>query len=157
MVNVPSSEIIRITRSAAETRELGKAIARRCLGGELILLSGDLGTGKTCFTQGLAIGLDVDSNQQVTSPTFTLHVEYQGRLRLNHLDLYRLDDYFSADTIGLDEMLNDQKAVTVVEWPEILPGQLTRNCLYVLLEHVDNDMRKLTLTAIGQKYQELLK
>ena len=78
-----------ITKSADETRELGSKIGKRSEAGMVILLDGDLGAGKTCLTQGIAKGLDI--NRSVTSPTFTIQKIYYGRLLLNHIDVYRLE------------------------------------------------------------------
>jgi tRNA threonylcarbamoyladenosine biosynthesis protein TsaE len=109
--------------SPEQTRALG-----RCLGqciekkGAILRLCGDLGSGKTCFVQGLAQGLGVPDAYAVTSPTYTLINEYPGRLPLYHIDLYRLAGHNDADGIGLYEILGDA-AVVAVEWSERLPEE----------------------------------
>lgn len=107
-----------ITRSAGETFGLAKRIGEQLSGGEVFLLKGDLGAGKTVFAKGLAAGLEIDPSE-VTSPTFTLVNPHQGRLRLYHVDLYRLDAGAHQE-LGLEEILDDEKAVTVIEWAERL-------------------------------------
>jgi len=107
-----------VTHSAEETFVLAKNIAAQLRGGEIFLLTGDLGTGKTVFVKGLAAGLGIEP-MDVTSPTFTLVNIHEGRLRLYHIDLYRLD----AGThhgLGLEEIFDDEKSVTAVEWAERL-------------------------------------
>src|SRR4030095_4728204 len=103
-----------ITRSPEETFELAKRIGEQLEGGEVFLLTGDLGAGKTIFAKGLAAGLGIDP-ADVTSPTFTLVNVHEGRLRFYHIDLYRLDTG-AHERLGLEEILEDKKTVTVVEW-----------------------------------------
>lgn len=110
--------MVRHSRSETETRAIAAALAPALAPGAVILLSGDLGAGKTAFVRGLAEGLGLDSDA-VTSPTFTLVHEYRGgRLPLIHVDLYRLD-HAELDEIGLDQDLAAQ-GVTAVEWSERL-------------------------------------
>jgi tRNA threonylcarbamoyladenosine biosynthesis protein TsaE len=106
------------THSPEETFELARSIGRRLEGGEVFLLSGELGAGKTVFAKGLAAGLDIDPSD-VTSPTFTLVNAHEGRLRFYHVDLYRLESGAYRD-LGLEEIFDDEKAVTVIEWAERL-------------------------------------
>jgi tRNA threonylcarbamoyladenosine biosynthesis protein TsaE len=107
------------SRDAAETFALGEQMGSRLAGGEIILLDGALGAGKTVFVKGLAGGLGIDASE-VTSPSFTLVNRYdEGRLTLYHLDLYRLDEGVSAThAVDLDELLADARAVIVIEWAE---------------------------------------
>ena len=120
MPEIPTGQFI--THEAEETFELAYAIGEALDQSTIFLLQGDLGAGKTVFAKGLAAGLDIDP-ADVNSPTFTLVNAHEGRLKLYHLDLYRLGG--SADElyeIGLDEMLNEPNAVVVIEWPERLGG-----------------------------------
>ena len=112
------------TRTADETQKLGQTIGRWIEQPLVIALTGDLGSGKTAFVQGLAVGLEVPGQYYITSPTFTLINEYPGRLPLFHIDLYRLDDSSDLQDIGLDELLYDQ-AVFAIEWAE----KMTDDCL----------------------------
>lgn len=107
-----------VTSSAEQTFALARRIGEQLKGGEVFLLSGDLGAGKTIFAKGLAAALEIDP-AEVTSPTFTLINSYEGRLRFVHIDLYRLDSE-AHYTLGLDELLYDPKAVTAIEWAERL-------------------------------------
>ena len=109
-----------ISEEAAKTFGLGQQVGAQLIGGEILLLSGPLGAGKTVFVKGIAAGLGLDPSE-VTSPTFTLVNPYSGRLTLYHIDLYRLDEGASAaHAVDLDELLVDEKAVLVIEWAERL-------------------------------------
>lgn len=143
--------------SPEATRALAERLGRLCRGGEILLLMGDLGAGKTCFAQGLALGLGVPPRQRVTSPTFTLHAEYPGRLTLNHLDLYRLDDPCSLESLGLDEMFWDKTAVAAVEWPEILAGGAGPERLEIRIADEGAGVRGIEAAAYGARHGELLR
>ena len=107
------------SRSAAETFDLGRRVGESLMGGEILLLSGTLGAGKTVFVKGLASALGLDPDD-VSSPSFTLVNRHdEGRLTLYHLDLYRLDEGASAaHAVELDELLSDERAVIIIEWAE---------------------------------------
>ena len=108
------------THDAPETFALGKQIGAQLTGGEVLLLDGPLGAGKTVFVKGLASALDIDP-EEVTSPSFTLVNPYAGRLPLFHIDLYRLDEgAAAANAVDLEELLTDERAVIVIEWAERL-------------------------------------
>ncbi len=148
-----------LSGSPDATRALARRVGELCLGGEALLLFGDLGAGKTCFVQGLAAGLGVPAALRVTSPTFTIHAEYPGRLVLNHLDLYRLDDPVSAESLGVGDMLADRTAVTAVEWPEMLadgPGAADARRLEIRFESTGAEGRLLRLAAFGAAHARLL-
>lgn len=105
---------------AGETFALGRRLGAQLSGGEILLLDGPLGAGKTVFVKGLAAALDVDP-EEVTSPSFTLVNPYSGRLPLFHIDLYRLDEgAAAAHAVDLEELLSDENAVVVIEWAERL-------------------------------------
>lgn len=104
----------KITKNVQETYEVAKLVANYLKGGEILLLNGDLGAGKTTFTKGLAIALDVDD--VITSPTFTIMKEYYGKLKLYHFDMYRLNDEDEVYELGFEEYLNDENGVAVIEW-----------------------------------------
>ena len=108
------------SQSVEETFNLGEQFGKQLSGGEVVLLSGPLGAGKTIFAKGLASGLNIDP-EEVTSPSFTLVNLYEGRLRLYHIDLYRLDEGPpAAYAVDLDELLMDEQAIIVIEWAERL-------------------------------------
>ncbi len=142
--------------SPEDTRALARRIGALCRGGEAILLFGDLGAGKTCFVQGLAAGLGVPDTLRVTSPTFTLHAEYPGRLLLNHLDLYRLADPVSAENLGLADMLADGRAVAAIEWPEMIAEGVGAERLEIRFENAGENARLLRADAFGPGHGRLL-
>ena len=107
-----------LTHSAEETFKLASRTGEQLKGGEVFLLTGDLGAGKTVFAKGLAAGLGIDS-ADVTSPTFTLVNVHEGRLRFYHVDLYRLDAG-AHQGLGLEEIFEEENCVTVIEWAERL-------------------------------------
>jgi tRNA threonylcarbamoyladenosine biosynthesis protein TsaE len=115
--------MIESSGSVEETQALGERLGRVLGAGDVVLLEGTLGAGKTAFVQGLARGLDVPADRRVASPTFTLVNEHFGRVPLHHVDLYRIEDPRELDEIGILEYLEGQ-GVTVVEWAERL-GRLT--------------------------------
>lgn len=109
-----------LSAAAEETFSLGEHVGNQLLGGEILLLSGALGAGKTIFVKGIAAGLGIDK-EDVTSPSFTLVNPHEGRVRLYHIDLYRLDPGASAaQAVDLDELLTFENAVIVIEWTERL-------------------------------------
>jgi len=134
--------IQRVTRSEAETAAVATDLATRLHAGDVLLLSGTLGAGKTAFVRGLAAGLRIDPDE-VSSPTFTLIHEYRGgRLTLYHADLYRLERAATAD-LGLEE-LGVRDGVLAIEWPDRLshpmPGSIP-----IRIEIVDDQTRRITL------------
>ena len=109
-----------VTQSPAETLRLGKRMGQQLCGGEILLLDGPLGAGKTIFVKGIADALEIDP-EEVTSPSFTLVNPHAGRLPLFHLDLYRLNEGpAAAHAVDLEELLVDETAVIVIEWAERL-------------------------------------
>jgi tRNA threonylcarbamoyladenosine biosynthesis protein TsaE len=148
-----TSEMTYYSRAAAETQALGRRIGELCQPGDLILLEGTLGTGKTCLTQGIAWGLD--SDDYAASPSFMLVRELNGRLPLYHADLYRLEDIAEIVDLGFDDYFNGG-GVTVIEWAgkgrEVLPEEN----LSVNLSYAGDDARTLEFIAHGARYQELL-
>lgn len=133
---------------------VGEQLGRACQGGEVFLLSGSLGSGKTCFTQGLARGLGVPEGERVTSPTFILHSQYEGRLLLNHIDAYRLSDSHQPDP-GLDEIFGQPGTVCAVEWSEYLP-YLPHDHLGIHLTITGITTRQIRFTPVGALHTHLL-
>ncbi|HUK91156.1 MAG TPA: tRNA (adenosine(37)-N6)-threonylcarbamoyltransferase complex ATPase subunit type 1 TsaE [Blastocatellia bacterium] len=131
-----------ITHSPDETFEYARKLGERLDQGAVILLSGDLGAGKTVFAKGIAAALEIDP-ADVTSPSFTLVNTYKGKKTLHHADLYRLDVVRSVD-LGLDEMFDDRDAVTVVEWAERL-NWAPPDAIRVTIEYVSESERKITV------------
>ncbi|MDP7551925.1 MAG: tRNA (adenosine(37)-N6)-threonylcarbamoyltransferase complex ATPase subunit type 1 TsaE [Nitrospinaceae bacterium] len=108
------------THSHGESLALGEHLGQWLKAGDIVLLFGDLGSGKTTLTQGLCRGLGLPQNEYVRSPSFTLINEYQGAIPIYHIDLYRLDTIQEIETLGLEEILFAGKSVSIVEWAEKL-------------------------------------
>jgi tRNA threonylcarbamoyladenosine biosynthesis protein TsaE len=136
-----------ITRSAEETFELGQRIGGQLNEGAVFLLSGDLGAGKTVFAKGLAEGLGIDS-ADVTSPTFTLVNVHDGRLRLYHIDLYRLGEGIRPE-LGLEEILDEGRAVVVIEWAERLDFA-PDGAIQVEMVYLSDSERKINIQQLDQ-------
>ena len=142
------------TTSAAGTKAVAAALAGQVRAGDLLVLAGDLGAGKTAFTQGLGAALGVDA--PITSPTFTLAQRYEGRLRVHHLDVYRLSGPEEAADLDIADLLEDD-AVTLIEWGDTIRPALPPDFLEVrfALGEGDDD-RTLTFTAVGPRWADRL-
>jgi len=135
------------TTSVAATKELAAAVAKLAKPGDLVVLAGEMGSGKTAFAQGFAAGLGV--TEAVTSPTFTLARHYEGRIPLHHLDVYRLERMAEVMDLGLPELL-DGPGVTVIEWGDVVVTALPADYLEVRLGFgEDEDERELALRVVG--------
>ncbi len=140
--------------SATQTWRWGEQLGQLARAGDLVCLEGDLGSGKTCFTQGLGHGLGV--REEISSPTFILANEHRGgRLMLYHLDVYRLRSADEAIGIGLDDYLAGD-GVTVIEWAEKIRAVLPAERLWIMFRHVSDDERALQFQATGARYIEWL-
>ncbi|HXD33321.1 MAG TPA: tRNA (adenosine(37)-N6)-threonylcarbamoyltransferase complex ATPase subunit type 1 TsaE [Pyrinomonadaceae bacterium] len=135
-----------ISHSPADTVSLGSTIGGLLSGGEILLLSGPLGAGKTMFVKGLAVSLGIDP-EEVTSPTFTLVNPYEGRLRFYHIDLYRLDEGpTAAHAVDLDELLSEERAVIMIEWAERLGTyRLPENVWQVTISGDGDEPREIVI------------
>jgi tRNA threonylcarbamoyladenosine biosynthesis protein TsaE len=131
------------TRSNAETEAIAERLGRAFSGGEVVLLHGDLGSGKTVFVRGLARGLGLDP-EEVASPTFVLLTTYPGRLALHHADLYRLSGKGDERELGLEE-LPGPAGVLAIEWAERLSDAPWPRCFRVHLTHAGEDVRTLVI------------
>jgi tRNA threonylcarbamoyladenosine biosynthesis protein TsaE len=138
------AEIEVITASPGETMLAGEKLGGLAPAGTVIALRGNLGAGKTCLTRGIARGLGVEEG--VTSPTYTIISEYEGRLPLYHMDAYRLSGDEDAENLGLRELFS-QGAVTVIEWSERIPGSIPREAWIVELEILDGEKRCIRINA----------
>ena len=135
-----------------ETQALAQKLAEIVEPQDTITLEGDLGAGKTTFTQAFAKGLGI--TRTVNSPTFTIMKQYNGRLPLNHLDVYRLED--SDEDLGWGEIFYGD-AVTVVEWAHLIERDLPGERLAIEIRRVDEDARVITLIPFGKRYELLCK
>ena len=134
-----------ITSSYAETEEVGFKLAQTLGFGSVVLLYGNLGAGKTVFSRGFARGLGI--TEPVSSPTYTIVQEYDipGGGRLYHLDLYRISGVESALAFGVDEFIDDSRAINLIEWPMRIDGILPDNCIKVTLNHINDEKREITI------------
>ncbi len=133
------------TSSPEETASLGERLGETLEPGAVVLLTGELGTGKTCFIQGVARGLGVAS--RATSPTFVLVNEYRGRLPVHHVDLYRVESRAEIEDIGVTDLFGDD-GVTLVEWADKLGSLLPRDAIRVHIEGVgDDEPRRITIAG----------
>jgi tRNA threonylcarbamoyladenosine biosynthesis protein TsaE len=139
------------TLSPAETRRLGRQLAALLQAGDVVLLQGELGAGKTCFAQGIGAGLKVA--EAVKSSSFVLVNEYNGRLHVYHADLFRLDPR-QVFELGLEE--NAQDGLLLVEWPDRAPGELPPDHLLVRFESTGAKSRRITFEAAGTHYEDVL-
>lgn len=133
-----------ITRSAEETTSWGREFAERLKAPILVLLSGDLGSGKTTLTKGIVAGLGAASEDEVTSPTFTLVHEYGKGKRVYHVDLYRIETFHDFETLGLEDLFS-QPGVVILEWSERFPLKSPWPQVRLRLEHLGGDARRITL------------
>jgi tRNA threonylcarbamoyladenosine biosynthesis protein TsaE len=141
-----------VSNSPSETKRLGERLARRFQAGDVVLLQGELGAGKTCLAQGIGRGLKVA--EAVKSSSFVLVNEYSGRLKVYHADLFRLDDPEAIDELGLEE--NAADGLLLVEWAERAWDVLPPEHLLVSIAIGDDGARTITLTPRGKRYEALL-
>jgi len=134
------------TASGDETIDLGQRLGRHLREGEVVSLVGELGSGKTWFTKGIALGMDVPPDEVVTSPSFALMNAYEGRCTLFHIDVYRLETMSDFLNAGLDEFLHGN-GVAVVEWGGRWPELLPERHVTVRMAIVDEHSREITLSA----------
>jgi tRNA threonylcarbamoyladenosine biosynthesis protein TsaE len=141
-----------VSHSPAETRRLGERLARYFKPGDVVLLQGQLGAGKTCLAQGIGRGLRVQ--EAVKSSSFVLVNEYNGRLHVYHADLFRLEDPLEVADLALEE--NAADGLLLVEWPDRAPREMPPDHLLVRFDVIDDRSRRVSFTAQGKRYAELL-
>lgn len=137
-----------VTHSSDETIRAGREIAARIEPPVLILLSGDLGAGKTTITKGIAAGLGAAEEDEVTSPTFTLVHKYARSSPVYHVDLYRIGDFHDLETLGLEDVFSEN-AVVIVEWPDRFTLRTEWPVLRIHLEHVAEEERRITIDDLA--------
>ena len=138
--------------SLNETEAFAGRISELLQAQDIITLEGDLGAGKTTFTKGLAKGMGI--TRMVNSPTFTILKQYEGRLALNHFDVYRLEN--SDEDIGFDELFSSD-AVSVVEWAAFIEEYLPKERLEITIRRLSENERLIELTPIGERYETICK
>ncbi|HIM60189.1 MAG TPA: tRNA (adenosine(37)-N6)-threonylcarbamoyltransferase complex ATPase subunit type 1 TsaE [Dehalococcoidia bacterium] len=151
--SAPTPALLLVSDSELETVRIGSAIGQALRSGDTVLLSGELGAGKTRLVHGMAEG--IESTITARSPTFVIVNEYPGRIRLSHCDLYRIGSVDEVEELALDERLAD--GALVVEWPEVGAGALTQDALYMKLVNGEHeDQRLITFTPTGPRSAGLL-
>jgi len=153
-VNATANSFKLVTGTPGETQELGRCVGTLAQPGDVYLLTGNLGAGKTCFTQGIAQGLEID--EYVMSPSFVIMREHHGRLPLYHIDLYRLETVGEAQDLGLDDYFYG-RGVCVVEWAERAKHVLPAEHLAVRIDYGNDDERIFTIEPEGRRYAELIR
>jgi tRNA threonylcarbamoyladenosine biosynthesis protein TsaE len=133
-----------ITRSAEDTIEKGRELAAQLTPPVIVLLSGELGAGKTTLTKGIISGLGAGAEEEVTSPTFTLVHEFHNHCKVYHVDLYRVENFHELETLALEDVLSEP-SVVVVEWSERFSLRTDWPSVYVRLEHRGGDTRRITI------------
>jgi tRNA threonylcarbamoyladenosine biosynthesis protein TsaE len=150
---VASREIV--THSSEETIQFGRDLGTRLKPPVLILLSGELGAGKTTLTKGIVSGTGAAREEEVTSPTFTLVHKYERSARVYHVDLYRIGDFHDLETLGLEDVLSEP-GVVIVEWPDKLTLHTDWPVLRIQLEHAAEDTRKITIREAPENLAGIL-
>jgi tRNA threonylcarbamoyladenosine biosynthesis protein TsaE len=135
-----------VSEGPAETFRIGIILGELLGEGDIVALTGELGAGKTCLTQGIAKGLGVPESYQVTSPTFTLANEYPGRLRLNHLDVYRLSGSQDLQDLGYEEFFFGS-GVTVIEWAEKIQDVIPEKSIRIVMAYLDPNRRSIEIAV----------
>ena len=143
------------TASQAETIQLGRKLGALLKEGDVVALVGELGSGKTWLTKGIALGLGVRPDTVITSPSFALVNEYEGRVTLFHMDVYRLESLSELLSAGLEEYLYSQ-GVVVLEWADRWPEILTEQTLTVELRIINDHRRQITLSGRHSRVRELI-
>jgi len=152
-MSVKKTSLKLTSHSPEETQRLGTELGKLSQAGDVFLLAGNLGSGKTCLTQGIAWGLDV--KEYAFSPSFVIVREYHGRLPLYHVDLYRLDHLEEIIDLGLDEYFYGD-GVCVVEWADKGMAAMPQENLLITLEHIAETERSIRLEANGKHYSRLM-
>ena len=145
----------KLSTSVSETLRIGRLLAQKLSGGEIILLSGSLGAGKTVLAKGIAQGLGIDK-YNVVSPTFVFLRVYKGKHFLNHFDFYRIKSHKEILALGYEEYFYSE-AITVIEWPERLKFLLPKEFLKIKLVVKSRSSRLLEFICKGSRYKQLLK
>jgi len=135
-----------LSHSAEETVEIGRKLAEQLAPPALLMLSGDLGTGKTTLTKGIISGLGAAREEDVTSPTFTLVHVFHNHVKVYHVDLYRIEGFRDLETLGLEDAFADP-AIVIIEWSERFLLRTDWPRIVVRLEHAEGDARRIRISA----------
>jgi tRNA threonylcarbamoyladenosine biosynthesis protein TsaE len=143
------------SKSSRQTMNLGRKLGKLAQGGEIVGLIGELGSGKTCFVRGVTDGAGVIKEAWVRSPTFTLINEYQGRLPVYHIDLYRVGNQAEFEGLNLREYLYSD-GISLIEWFEYMPATEISEYLEVRIVHAGANQREISFVAYGERYERVL-
>jgi tRNA threonylcarbamoyladenosine biosynthesis protein TsaE len=143
---MPATETV--SHSAEETIELGRRLASRLSPPVLVLMSGDLGSGKTTLSKGIISGLGAAREEDVTSPTFTLVHLFHNHAKVYHVDLYRIEKAVDLESLGLEDALSEP-AVVLIEWPDRFSLRTDWPKVTVQLEHLEGDSRRITISGLA--------
>lgn len=135
-----------ITNSQEETINIAKNLAKTVKGGDVIVLNGELGAGKTVFTKGLAKGLGI--NDIITSPTFTILNEYHSSPSLFHFDMYRIEDENELKELGFDEYIGNPNIICAIEWAERVPSLIPTKHILINISKIDENTREITIKGV---------
>jgi len=135
-----------ISKSLTDTNNFAKIIAPKLKEGDILLLIGDLGAGKTTFVKALCSSLGVQST--VTSPTFTILNEYYGKFIIHHFDMYRVESIDEAEGFGFSEILNSNEGLILIEWPEVVAKILPKDVITIHIERISDCERKFTVEGL---------
>lgn len=145
-----------ISKDRTDTITLGRKLGKNLRAGDIVALTGQLGSGKTVLTKGIAEGLGVKQSGYVNSPSFVILKEYKGRVPLYHFDVYRLKDISQFSTVGYGEYFYG-KGVSVIEWADKVKEALPKEYLSVDIEILGKNERKIALNPYGKRHKNLLK
>ena len=141
-----------ITNTVEETIELGKKIGRSLKPGDIVCIDGDLGSGKTHLTKGIALGLGIDDH--ITSPTFNIVNEYEGRIKLYHFDVYRVNDPDEIAAIGFDEYIFSD-AASVIEWSDYIKELIPDDHIQINIANESETRRNINIQFFGKRYDNI--
>jgi tRNA threonylcarbamoyladenosine biosynthesis protein TsaE len=141
-----------ITNTVEETIELGKKIGRSLNPGDIVCIDGDLGSGKTHLTKGIALGLGID--EHITSPTFNIVNEYEGRIKLYHFDVYRVNDPDEIAAIGFDEYIFSD-AASVIEWSDYIKELIPDDHIQINIANESETRRNINIQFFGKRYDNI--
>jgi tRNA threonylcarbamoyladenosine biosynthesis protein TsaE len=144
------------TKSTSETIQIGKGIGSLLMPGDIVVLVGELGTGKTQFIKGLATGAGVGKPTYISSPSFTLINEYAGKVPFYHIDLFRLKSEKEAEELGLEEYFQGG-GITAIEWADKIPSYLPKEMLWIHIRYTGEHTRSFEIIAKGKRFEEILK
>jgi tRNA threonylcarbamoyladenosine biosynthesis protein TsaE len=150
------NKVVFQTKNPSETIRIGKHIGKLLMSGDILALVGELGTGKTQFIKGLATGVGVRKSTYLSSPSFTLINEYNGKVPFYHIDLFRLGSEREAEELGLEEYFQSG-GITAIEWADKIPSLLPPEILLIHIVYTGKHSRSFEVTGKGRRYEEVVK